>query len=67
MIPGRAANALSANLPNNCDEAFNLLIIHSLAPPPFPLPPLVLPDSVVYTVVPPNKFSIKTPSHTNSS
>ena len=60
MIPGRAANALSASLPNNCDKAFNLFFVHSLAPPPVPLPPLVSPDSVVYTVVPPNN-SIKTP------
>ena len=47
MIPGRAANALSANLPNNCDKAFNFT--HSLAPAPFLLPPLVLPDAVVET------------------
>ena len=26
MIPGRAANALSANLPDNCDKAFNLFL-----------------------------------------
>ena len=26
MIPGRAANALSANLPNNHDKAFNLFL-----------------------------------------
>ena len=63
MIPGSAANALSANLPNNCDKAFNLFFIYSLAPPPFLAPPLVLPDVVVVvdTVGPPNKDSIKTP------
>ena len=32
MIPGSEANALSANLPNSCDRAFNLFFIHSLAP-----------------------------------
>ena len=61
MIPCKAANALSANLPNNHDTAFNLLFIHSLAPPPFLSPPLELPDLVVDTVGPPNKDSIKTP------
>ena len=59
MIPGRAANALLANLPNNFDKAFNLFFIHSLAPPPFLSPPLVLPDLVVDAVGPPNKDSIK--------
>ena len=43
---GRAANALSANLTNNCDEDFSLFFTHSLAPPPFLSPPLVLPDVV---------------------
>ena len=61
MIPGRAANALSANLPNNCDKAFNLFLILSLAPLPFLSPPLVLPDVVVETVGPPDKDSIQTP------
>ena len=62
MIPVSAANALSANLPNNCDKAFNFFFIHSLAPPPFLPSPLVLPDVVVVadTVGPPNKASIKT-------
>ena len=46
MIPGSAAKALSANLPYNCDKAFNLFFIHSLAPPPFPSPALVLSDVV---------------------
>ena len=59
MIPGRAANALSANLPNNCDKAFNLFFIHSLAESPFVSPPLVFSDIVVDTVGPPNKDSIK--------
>ena len=62
MIPGRAANVLSANLPNNHDTAFNLFFIHSLAPPPFLSPPLELPDFVVDTSGPPNKTSIKTPT-----
>ena len=63
MIPGSGANALSVNLPNNCDKAFNLFLIHSLAPPPFLSPLLVLPDVVVVvdTVVPPSRASIKTP------
>ena len=61
IIPGRAANALSANSPTNCDKAFNLFLTHSLAPPPFLSPPLVLPDVVVDTVGPPNKDSIKNP------
>ena len=33
IIPGSDAYALSANSPNNCDRAFNLFFIHSLAPP----------------------------------
>ena len=61
MILGRAANALSANLPNNCDKAFNLFFTYSLSPPPFLSPPTVLPDVVVDTVGPPNKDSIKNP------
>ena len=60
MIPGRDANALSANLPSSCDRAFNLSFIHSLAPSPFPSPPLVPPD-VVDTLGPPSRASIKTP------
>ena len=52
MIPGRVANALSATLLNNCDKAFNLLSIHSIAPPPFLSTPLLLPDVVVATVGP---------------
>ena len=55
----RTANTLSANLPNNCDKAFNLFFTHSLAPPPFLSRPLVLPDVVVDTVGPHNKDSIK--------
>ena len=61
MIPGRAANALSANLPNNRDTAFNCFFTHSLAPPPFPSPPLELLDLLADTVGPHNKASIKTP------
>ena len=61
IIPGKAAKALSANLPNNCDKAFNLFFTHSLAPPPFLLKPLVLPDVVVDTVGPPNKDPMELP------
>ena len=62
MIPGRAANALSANLPNNRDAAYNLFFIHSLAPPPsFLSPPLLLPDLVGDTLGSPHKASIRTP------
>ena len=62
MIPGSEANALSANLPNSCDRAFNLFFIHSLAPP-FLSPPSagVLPDVVVETVGPHKRASIRTP------
>ena len=53
MIPGKDANALSANLPSSRDRAFNLFFIHSLAPLPFP--PLVLPNVVVVgTLGPPS-------------
>ena len=61
MIPGRAANDLTANLPNNFDKPFNLLLIHSLAPPPFLSPPLELPDVVVDIAGLPDKDSIKNP------
>ena len=57
MIPGRAANGLSANLPDNCDKAFNLFLICPLAPPSFLSPPLELLD----VVGPPNKDCIKNP------
>ena len=50
MFPGRAANALSANLLNNRYKAFNLFFTHSLAPPPFLSPPLLLPDLVVDSI-----------------
>ena len=61
MIPGGDdANALSANLPNNCDRAFNLFFIHSLAPP-FLSPPLVPPDLGADALGPPNRASIRTP------
>ena len=62
IITGSDANALSANLPSSCDRAFNLFFIHSLAPLPFPSPPLVLPDVVVVgTLGPPSRASIRTP------
>ena len=61
MIPGKAANALLANVPDNYEKAFNLFSIHSLAPLSFLSPPLELPDVVVDTVGPPNKDSIKNP------
>ena len=60
MIPGSDANALSANLPNSCDRAFNLFFILSLAPP-FVSPPLVPPDLGADALGPPNRASIKTP------
>ena len=59
MIPGSDANALSANLPNNCDRAFNLFYIHSLAPPFLSLV-VVLCDVEVDVVEPPNRASIRT-------
>ena len=63
MIPGSDANALSANFPSNCDRAFNLLFIHSLAPPPFLEPLLELPDVLVVadTLGPHSRASIRTP------
>ena len=60
MIPGSDANALSANLPNSRDRAFNLFFIHSLAPP-FLSPPLVPPYLGVDALGPPNRASIRTP------
>ena len=67
MIPGSDANALSANLPNNCDRAFNLFFIHSLAPPFLSLV-VVLCDVGADALGPPNRASIRRPySHTNSS
>ena len=60
MIHGSDANALSANLLSSCDRAFNLLFIHSLAPP-FLSPPLVPPDVEVDVIGPPNRTSIRTP------
>ena len=35
VTPGRAANALSANLPNNCDKAFNLFFYSFPSPTTF--------------------------------
>ena len=60
MIPGKAANAWSANLPSSCNRAFNLFFY------PFPSPALlslvvVLSDVVVDTLGPPSRASIKTP------
>ena len=60
MIPGSDANALSANLPNSCDRAFNLFFIHSLAPP-FLLLVVVLFDVVADMLDPPSRASIRTP------
>ena len=60
MIPGSDANAMSANFPSNCDRAFNLFFIHSLAPP-FLSPPLVPPDVGVNVLGPPSRASIRTP------
>ena len=64
MIPGSDANALSASLPNSCDRAFNLFFIHSLAPPPFLVLPLLVPPYVlvvVDTLGPPKRASTRTP------
>ena len=60
MIPGSDADALYANLPNNCDRAFNLFFIHSLAPPFLSLV-VVLYDVGVEVIGPPNRASIRTP------
>ena len=60
MIPGKDANALSANLPSSCDRAFNLFFIHSLARPFLSLV-VVLSDAVVDTLGPPSRAFIKTP------
>ena len=60
MIPGKDANALSVNLPDSCDRAFNLFFIQSLAPPFLSLV-VVLSDVVVVPLVPPSRASIRTP------
>ena len=60
MIPGSDANALSANLPNSCERAFNLFFIHSLNPS-FLSPPLVPPDLGADALGDPNRASIRTP------
>ena len=60
MIPGKDANALSANLPSSCDRAFNLFFIHSLAPPFLSLV-VVLCDVGVDALGSPNRASIRTP------
>ena len=60
MIPGKDANALSANLPSSCDRAFNLFFIHSLAPPFLSLV-VVLCDVGVDALGPPSRAYIKTP------
>ena len=58
MIPGKAANTLSANLPGSCDRAFNLFFIHSLALP-FLSVVVVLSGVVVDKLGPPSRTSIK--------
>ena len=60
IILGNNANALTANLPNDCDRAFNLFFIHSLASPFLSLV-VVLYDVGVDVLGPPNKASIRTP------
>ena len=60
MIPGSDANVLSANFPSSCDRAFNLFLIHSLAPL-FLLVVVVLSDVEVDVLGPPNRASIRTP------
>ena len=60
IIPGSDANALSANLPDNCDRAFNLFFIHSLAPTFLSL--VVIPCDIGVDVLgPPSRASIRTP------
>ena len=59
-IPGSDANALSANLPNSCDRAFNLFFIHSLASPFLSLV-VVHCDVGVDVLGPPSRASIRTP------
>ena len=61
MIPGSDANALSANLPNNCDRAFNLFFIHSLAPPFLSLVVVLCGVGVDVVLEPPNRASIRAP------
>ena len=58
VIPGKDANALSANLPSSCDRAFNLFFIHSLAPLFLSLV-VVLCDVGVDALEPPSRASIK--------
>ena len=55
MIPGSDANALSANLSNNCDRAFNLFFIHSLAPPFLSLVVVLCDVGVDVVLGPPNR------------
>ena len=59
MIPGSDANALSANLPNNCDRAFNLFFIHSLAPPFLSLVVVLCDVGVDVVLGAPNRASIR--------
>ena len=61
IIPGNDANALSANLPNSCDRAFNLFFIHSLAPPFFSFVVVLCNAGVDVVLGPPNRASIRTP------
>ena len=56
MIPGSDANALSANLPNICDRAFNLFFILSLAPPFLSLVVVLCNVGLDVVVGPPNKL-----------
>ena len=60
MIPGSDANALSANLPNICDRAFNLFFIHSLAPPFLSLVVVLCDVGVDVVLGPPSRASIRT-------
>ena len=61
IIPGSDANALPANLPNNCDRAFNLFFIHSLAPHFLSLVVVLCDVGVDVVLGPPNRASIRTP------
>ena len=61
MIPGSDTDALSANLPNNCDRAFNLFFIHSLVPPFLSFIVVLCGVGVDVVLGPPYRASIRTP------
>ena len=61
IIPGSDGNALSDNLPDNCDRAFNLFFIHSLAAPFLSLVGVLCDVGMDVVLGPPNRASIRTP------